>query len=926
MNGTYYVITGDLGTSDYLTVPELIAMQANGSEIGSHTVDHPDLQSLSDSQINSECSDSQQFLQSRGLSAVNFAYPYGLSNSHVDSIVLQYYRSARYAYGSGYLVPIAPTAIQMSIPMGFAGEAASVSTALAQDEQVVNQAYSTNSWVIIFFHDVVPVADVASYLPYGIDTSDFTALLSYIANSGVQVLTVNQALNLWSSPQKVTALPTSPSDSSYPYSSLTMDVDQDQTFAAMASGGTSPYIYQWYLNGETVGTSSSYKFDPESTGSFQLYANAIDSSSVPINVNSNIESITVNSQLNAPTVSRSKSTLDQGQTSSISSSSVTTGTSPYSYQWYEMAPGAGSYSEISGATSKSYSFATSGSTTVGTWSFELQISDSATTPDAVTSSPVSILVNAAPTVSVSPGSWIMDVGQSKAFTASPVGGSGSYSSSGYQWFVGGVAQSGQTSSSFSYSAGSVGSPLITVTVTDNLGVISAQSAAPSVTVNVSPTVSILPVGSLTLDVGQVQVFTATPSGGSGSLSYQWYEDITKVGNGSASYSYIAAGSSHVFYCNVTDGASKQVISSSNAVSVTVNSALAPSTVAHSLGTVDQGQTSSLTSSSITTGTSPYTYQWLEWAPNGSKASVGSNSASFNFVTSTSTATGIWSFILQITDNAGVTVGSSAVSISVNSALVDPTVSASAATVNLGQTSSLTSFAVTTGNSPYTYQWFQTGPNGSYVAAASNSASFNFVTSTSTATGIWSFILQVTDNAGVSVNSSAVSVTVNPTISVSAGAGGSISPTGNINVSYGDSQSFTITANTGYYVVDVLVNGGSVGAVKSYTIPHVESAYTISATFALSPTASPSPTETPTSKSSPTPISTHAPTATPTQTPKITASPTQTSKTSKNPTTNQNLHIETIYGVAAIVVILVILAIAFVSIKRRTPKFGKHQTI
>ena len=49
-------------------------------------------------------------------------------------------------------------------------------------------------------------------------------------------------------------------------------------------------------------------------------------------------------------------------------------------------------------------------------------------------------VNSTATVTVSPASWIMDVGQSKTFTATPSGGSGSYKS--YQWYVGGSARSG----------------------------------------------------------------------------------------------------------------------------------------------------------------------------------------------------------------------------------------------------------------------------------------------------------------------------------------------------------------------------------------------------------------------------------------------------------------------------------------------------
>ena len=116
----------------------------------------------------------------------------------------------------------------------------------------------------------------------------------------------------------------------------------------------------------------------------------------------------------------------------------------------------------------------------------------------------------------------MDIGQSKTFTATASGGSGTYTS--YQWYVGGIAQSGATASTFNYSPASSGSHSITATVTDSLAATSAQSSAATVTVNASPTVSIAPVGPLTMDIGQVQVFTATTSGGSGSLSYQWYLD------------------------------------------------------------------------------------------------------------------------------------------------------------------------------------------------------------------------------------------------------------------------------------------------------------------------------------------------------------------------------------------------------------------
>ena len=166
-------------------------------------------------------------------------------------------------------------------------------------------------------------------------------------------------------------------------------------------------------------------------------------------------------------------------------------------------------------------------------------------------------------------------------------------------------------------------------------VTSPASNAVTITVSASPTVSITPVGPLTLDVGLAQPFSATHSGGSGSLSYQWYLDGSAVGTNSASYSYTASGTSHSVTCKVTDSASTPVTSpASNAVSITVNSALVAPTVTATPGTINQGQTSSLTSTAVSTGTSPYTYQWFEKAPGArSYIAVGSNSTSFSFVTS-----------------------------------------------------------------------------------------------------------------------------------------------------------------------------------------------------------------------------------------------------------------------------------------------------
>jgi len=71
-----------------------------------------------------------------------------------------------------------------------------------------------------------------------------------------------------------------------------------------------------------------------------------------------------------------------------------------------------------------------------------------------------------------------------------------------------------------------------------------------------------------------------------------------------------------------------------------------------------------------------------------------------------------------------------------------------------------------------------------------------------------------------------------TISASAGAGGSISPSGAVSVLYGGDQSFSVTPNTGYHISSIIVNGGNQGAVSNYTFYNVLGSHTIHATFAI----------------------------------------------------------------------------------------------
>lgn len=70
-----------------------------------------------------------------------------------------------------------------------------------------------------------------------------------------------------------------------------------------------------------------------------------------------------------------------------------------------------------------------------------------------------------------------------------------------------------------------------------------------------------------------------------------------------------------------------------------------------------------------------------------------------------------------------------------------------------------------------------------------------------------------------------------TITTSAGANGAITPA-TASVNHGANQAFAISADPGYHVADVLVDGVSQGAITAYTFSNVTANHTISASFAV----------------------------------------------------------------------------------------------
>src|ERR1700677_2612498 len=284
-------------------------------------------------------------------------------------------------------------------------------------------------------------------------------------------------------------------------------------------------------------------------------------------------------------------TVTVGQTATFNVTA--TGTGPLTYQWFDNG------TAISGATSSSYTTPAATSTASGSV-FTVTVTNASGT---VTSNPATLTVSAgsttvnpnAPLIITQPANQTVAVGQTATFS---VTASGSATLT-YQWFKGGVAISGATSSTYTTPAtvtGDSGS-LFTVTVSNSLGTVTSNPATLTVTTaaNTLPVITKQPVSQ-----------TAT---GAGPLTYQWFLGGVAI-SGATSSSYttpptVSGNSGSVFTVTVTNAGGTVT---STPATLTVNSA--PLIVTQPANqTVSVGQTA--TFSVTAAGTGPFTYQWYK---------------------------------------------------------------------------------------------------------------------------------------------------------------------------------------------------------------------------------------------------------------------------------------------------------------------------
>jgi hypothetical protein len=628
------------------------------------------------------------------------------------------------------------------------------------------------------------------------------------------------------------------------------------TFTATPTNGGATPSYQWRKNGANVGSNSATytdaalvtndKIDVILTSSLTCVTSAT--------ATSNLVTMTVN-PLPTITAGAIPGVCSGTTNSTLPYSAVTGSPDKYSIDWDATANAAGLADVASTALPASPISITGLPTVVSTTTFNglLYVTNSTTTCQSTgVAISVTVTANVTPSVSIvaAPVSPICS-GTSVTFTATPTNGGATPS---YQWKKNG-SNVGSNSTTYTDAALANGDQISVVMTTSLTCVTSATATSSTITMTVNtpvvPSVSIVAAPVSPICSGTNVTFTATPTNGGATPSYQWKKNGSNVGSNSATYSDAALVNGDQISVVMTTSLTcvTTPTATSNTITMTVTTPVTPSVsiVSAPVSPICSGTSVTFTATPTNGGATP-SYQWTK---NGSN--VGSNSTTY---TDAALANGDQIAVVMTTSLTCVTspTGTSNTITMTVTTPVTPSVSIVSAPVSpiCSGTSVTFTATPTNGGATPSYQWTKNGSN-----VGSNSATY---TDATLANGDQVAVVMTTSLTCVTTptaTSSTITMTVTapvtPSVSISANPG--------VAICSGISVTFTATptnggatptyqwkkngsnvgSNSTTYTDAALANGDQVSVVLTTSLTCVTSATATSNTLTMAVTPSVTPT-------------------------------------------------------------------------------------
>jgi peptidoglycan/xylan/chitin deacetylase (PgdA/CDA1 family) len=203
IHSTQYLLSGTATDSQYLSWEQITAMKNAGHEIGCHTVNHPDLRTIDNSQLKYQVSACKEVMTKRFGVTPDFASPYGSADQRTISVIKQYFASQRNTNGDP---ANGVTDADVNTPEGYDGKGFNPyniigvtinrDTTVDQIKQLISFAQKHNGWVVITYHQAESGGS-----KWAVDKKSMEEQLETISKSPLRVVTVKQALAGWKAQQ-----------------------------------------------------------------------------------------------------------------------------------------------------------------------------------------------------------------------------------------------------------------------------------------------------------------------------------------------------------------------------------------------------------------------------------------------------------------------------------------------------------------------------------------------------------------------------------------------------------------------------------------------------------------------------------------------------------------------------------------------------
>lgn len=193
IRSTQYILSGVFDNTTYMSIDQIKSMQANGHEVGSHTIDHLDLTQLDEAILTKQLKESKDVLTKNFGPIKDFTSPYGAYNAHTLDSISKYYRTQKNAEGDPAAHELEAINIGSTFnPLNVVSFSVRETTTLDELVKLINAAKKHNGWLVLTYHQID-----RSGVEFSVNPEEFESQMALLYNTNVRSATVGQVMDIW---------------------------------------------------------------------------------------------------------------------------------------------------------------------------------------------------------------------------------------------------------------------------------------------------------------------------------------------------------------------------------------------------------------------------------------------------------------------------------------------------------------------------------------------------------------------------------------------------------------------------------------------------------------------------------------------------------------------------------------------------------